>query len=50
MLLQFAGVDQSLAELSEEEAASFDASLIEEARGEFATDEHITAIWKKHGL
>jgi hypothetical protein len=50
MLLQFAGIDQSMIELSQEEAASFDTSLIEEARGEFATEKQITAIWKKHGL
>ena len=50
MLLQFAGMDQSMVELSQEEAASFDTSLIEEAQGEFATEEQITAIWKKHGL
>ena len=44
MLLQFAGLDQSMVELSQEEAASLDTSLIEEARGEFATQKQITAI------
>jgi hypothetical protein len=50
ILMQFAGVDQSVVELTAEEAASFDGSIAQEERGEFATDEQIGAIWKKHGL
>ena len=50
MLLQFSGMDQSMVDLSQEEAASFETSHPEEARGELATEGQITAIWKKHGL
>jgi len=50
MLLQFAGVEQPLYELSPEEAADIDASLAEAARGEFATDDEVRALWAKHGL
>jgi predicted transcriptional regulator len=50
MLLQFAGIDQSTVELSAEEAASFDESMAQADRGEFATDEQVRAIWAKHGL
>lgn len=42
--------DQLLIPLTPEEAASFDASFAQAARGEFATDEQIRAIWAKHGL
>jgi predicted transcriptional regulator len=50
MLLQLAGVDQPLYELTPEEAADIDASLAEAERGEFATDEEVRAVWAKHGL
>jgi hypothetical protein len=50
LLLQFAGIDQSTVELSAEDAASFDDSLAQADRGEFATDEQVRAIWAKHGL
>ena len=50
MLLQFAGEDQPVVQLSAEEAASFDESLAQADRGEFATDEQVRAIWAKHGL
>jgi hypothetical protein len=50
MLLQFAGVDQSTIELTAEEAASFDESIAQANRGEFATDEQVRSIWTKHGL
>lgn len=50
LLLQFAGIDQSPLELRAEEAASFDDSLAQADRGEFATDEQVHAIWAKHGL
>jgi hypothetical protein len=50
MLLQLAGVDQPLYELTPEEAADIDASLAEAERGEFATDEEVRAMWAKHGL
>ncbi len=50
MLLQLAGEDQPVVQLSAEEAASFDESLAQADRGEFATDEQVRAIWAKHGL
>lgn len=50
MLLQLSGTDQPAVTLDAAEAASFDASLQEADRGEFATDERIRAIWAKHGL
>jgi hypothetical protein len=50
MLLQLAGVEQPLYELTPEEAADVDASLAEAERGEFATDEEVRAVWAKHGL
>ena len=50
MLLQFAGKDQPVVQLSAEDAASFDESLAQAERGEFATDEQLRAIWTKHGL
>jgi predicted transcriptional regulator len=37
-------------QLSAEEEASFDESLFQAERGEFATDEQVRAIWAKHGL
>jgi hypothetical protein len=49
ILLQLAGVDQPPYELTPEEAADFDASLAA-AKGEFATDEEVRAVWAKHGL
>lgn len=50
MLLEFAGHDQAVIELTEEEAASFDESLAQADRGEFASDDEVRAIWAKHGL
>ena len=50
MLLQFAGVDQQEIELPADEAASFDESISQAERGEFASDEQIKSIWAKHGL
>jgi len=50
VLLQLAGEDQPVVELTPEEAASFDESLAQTERREFATDEQVRAIWSKHGL
>ena len=49
-LLQFAGSDEPVIQLTVDEEASFDESLAQAERGEFATDEEIRAIWAKHGL
>jgi hypothetical protein len=50
MLLQFAGEDQPVIQLTAEEASSLATSLAQAERGEFATDEQVRAIWAKHGL
>ena len=50
ILLQLAGEDQPAIQLTAEEAASFEESLAQADRGEFATDEQVRAIWAKHGL
>ena len=50
VLLQLAGVEQPLYELTPQEEADIDASLGEAERGEFATDEEVRATWAKHGL
>jgi predicted transcriptional regulator len=50
VLLQLAGVDQPLVELTPEEDAALEESIAQSERGEFATDEEIRAIWAKHGL
>ena len=50
MLLQFAGEDQPPLQLTAEEEASFEESLAQAERGEFATDEQMRAVWAKHGL
>jgi hypothetical protein len=50
MLLQLAGEDQPVVQLSAEQEASFDESIAQADRGEFATDEQVRAIWAKHGL
>jgi predicted transcriptional regulator len=50
MLLQLAGKDQHLLQLSPEEEGSLDESLAQADRGEFATDEQVQAIWAKRNL
>lgn len=48
MLLDLVAEDP--VELTAAEAASFDESLAQAERGEFASDEAVRAIWAKHGL
>jgi hypothetical protein len=50
MVLQVVGEEQPAIRLSAEDGASFDESLAQAERGEFATDEQVRAIWAKHGL
>ena len=50
ILLEFAGEDPSIVQVSADDEESLRASLLEAGRGEFATDEEIRAIWAKHGL
>ncbi|WP_407519704.1 hypothetical protein [Methylobacterium oryzisoli] len=49
MVLAFVGDDLSIYRLTPEEEADLDASDAEAARGEFATDEQMRALWAKHG-
>jgi hypothetical protein len=49
MLLSYAGEDEAFYRLTPEEEADLAASDEEVARGDFATDEDIRAIWAKHG-
>ena len=48
--MQFAGDDEPVIQLTPEEEADLAAADEEIARGEFATDEEVRAIWAKHGL
>jgi hypothetical protein len=50
VLLQLAGGDESVLPLSPDERAAIAASKAAAARGEFATDEQVKAVWTKHGL
>jgi hypothetical protein len=50
ILLQLAGKDQPVVQLSAAEEASLAESLAQADRGEFATDEQIRAIWAKYDL
>jgi hypothetical protein len=50
ILLQLAGTDQPVVPLSAADEASFEESLAQADRGEFATDEQIRAIWAKYSL
>jgi hypothetical protein len=46
-ILQLAGTDH---EASPEERAAIGVSKVAAARGEFATDEQVRAVWRKQGL
>jgi hypothetical protein len=50
MLLQVVGEEQPARPVSAEDEASFNESLAQAERGEFASDEQVRAIWAKHGL
>lgn len=51
IVLQLAGSqDIALVTLSADERAAIAASKTAAARGEFATDEQVRAVWTKHGL
>jgi hypothetical protein len=50
LLLQFAGEEQPVISLTAAEAASFGKSLEQAARGDYASDEQVCAVWVKHGL
>jgi hypothetical protein len=50
ILLQLAGDDSTIVQLTADEEASFQISFAQAERGEFATDDEIGAIWAKRGL
>ena len=51
VVLQLAGAeDETPVPLTPEEHAAIRASKAAAARGEFATDEQVRAVWAKHGL
>jgi predicted transcriptional regulator len=50
VVLQLAGDEVAPVVLSADERAAIAASKAAAARGEFATDEQVSAIWAKHGL
>jgi hypothetical protein len=51
VVLQLAGVDNALpVALSDNERAAIKASKEAAARGDFATDAQVRAVWAKHGL
>lgn len=50
MLLSLAGDDSPPVILSEAERAAIAVSKAAAARGDFATEEQVSAVWAKHGL
>ncbi len=50
VVIQLAGGDPPVYELTPEEEADLTASDAAAARGEFATDAQVRSIWAKHGL
>jgi hypothetical protein len=50
LVLQLAADDAPVVPLTGEERAAIARSKAAAARGEFATDEQLRAVWAKHGL
>ncbi len=51
IVMQLAGsADATPVALSADERAALEISKAAAARGEFATDEQVRAVWAKHGL
>ena len=51
VVLQLAGLDQqAVYSVTAEERSAIEASKAASARGEFASDEEVAAVWAKHGL
>ncbi|MET0969905.1 MAG: hypothetical protein ABWY18_11930 [Tardiphaga sp.] len=50
IVLQLAGSESAPIPLTIEERVALEASKAAAARGEFATDEQVRAVWAKHGL
>lgn len=50
VLLRLAGDETDTVALTEDERAAIAASKAAAARGDFATDEEVQAVWTKYGL
>ena len=50
IVLQLAGDDEPRIALTYDERAAIALSKAAAARGEYATDEQVRAVWAKHGL
>jgi len=50
LVLQLAGDDEPQIASSDDERDAIARSKAAAARGEFATDEQVRAVWAKHGL
>lgn len=50
IIIAMTGEEMPAMHLTPEEEASFEESLAQAERGEFATDDQMRAIWAKHGL
>lgn len=50
LVLSYAGEEQAVDRFTPEEEAEQDEADAAEARGEFATDEEVRAIWAKYDL
>jgi hypothetical protein len=49
LLLQLVGDEQPTIVLSASEAASFEESLAQASRGDYASDAQVRSVWAKHG-
>lgn len=50
LVLTLAGEEPPPVQLTPDEEESLEESLAQAARGEFAPDEQVRAVWAKHGL
>jgi len=50
VVLQLAGSDDAVIALSGDERTAIARSKAAAARGDYATDEQVRAVWAKHGL
>ena len=50
LIMAMTGNELPVVQLTAEEEASFEESLAQAERGEFATEDEVRAIWAKHGL
>ena len=50
LIFEFADTENIEIDLTEDEARSFDESIGQADRGEFASEEDMRAIWAKYGL